>query len=474
MNPIRIGRKKQLFWDDYLVNTSLSSAERIQHHPAEKEVALVFDKPWEGDGCDFLCPVEADGIYRIYYMAWEMFDKNMTVHTTQDIRVCVIESKDGLHWERPNLRICEFDGSFDNNIIYDNRDGALDNFSVFCDGNPACPPDERFKATVKLKYELWCFTSADGYHFKKDRLITDKGRFDTMNVAFWSEALGKYFCFIRDFHDYASREWPALNEGVRDIRVLTSPDFRTWTDPVLLDFGGAEDIPLYTSAAFPYPGAKEVLIGLPSRYVERKTWNDNFAQLTGAEARKKRMNVSPRYGLATTDCVVMISRDGFTWDRQDEAFMTPGIERDDNWVYGDCYPTPGLILTASDLPGAPPEYSFYCDERHWSQKPAYLQRYVIRQDGFLSYHAGRAPKTVVTKPLLYEGGTLSINFATSALGYVYVTMADKMHTFKSCELFGDSLDRRVRFDGDTSELIGKEVVLTFTMSDADIYSMQFT
>ena len=68
MNPVRIGRKKQLFWDDYLVNTSLSSAERIQHHPAEKEVALVFDKPWEGDGCDFLCPVEADGIYRIYFL----------------------------------------------------------------------------------------------------------------------------------------------------------------------------------------------------------------------------------------------------------------------------------------------------------------------------------------------------------------------------------------------------------------------
>ena len=148
-------------------------------------------------------------------------------------------------------------------------------------------------------------------------------------------------------------------------------------------------------------------------------------------------------------------------------------EHDYNWVYGDCYPTPGLIQTPSPLPGAPDEYSFYCDERHWSQQPAYLRRYSIRQDGLFSYHADYAPRTLTTKPILYEGGCLSLNFDTSARGSIFVTISDGKTTLHSCELFGDTLDRRVAFDGDLSQFEGREIVLEFTMSDANLYSLQF-
>ena len=473
MNPIRLGLDRELFWDNYLIDTSRTSAEIIQHRPDRKEVVMTFDRPWEGDGCNYFSMVRDGDLYRMYYLAWEMFDENMTQHTTQRIRVCTIESRDGIRWYRPNLGICLFDGSPENNILLDESMGLFDNFTVFLDENPECPSEERYKATSKHGDALWCYVSADGYLFRKAWVMTEHGAFDTQNVAFWSQRRDFYYCYIRDYHDYVSRTWPAMNDGVRDIRVMTSKDFKQWTEPKPLDFGDAEDISLYTNAVFQYPNATQMLVGMPSRYVERRAWNNNFEQLTGAEARKRRMAVCPRYGLTTTDCVLMISRDGFRWKRQDEAWITPGIECADNWVYGDCYPAPGLFLTPSDLDGAPAEFSTYCYERHWSQKPARLRRYTLRQDGFFSCHAGFAKKVVMTKPILYEGGTLHLNFSTSAMGCIRVTITDRNKAFSSCELFGDTLDRTIHFSGDLSCFIGREIILQFSMSDADLYSMWF-
>ncbi len=320
--------------------------------------------------------------------------------------------------------------------------------------------------------ELWCYYSNDGIHFTRGWPISNKGKFDTQNVVQWDNEQQLYYCYIRDFHDYDDENH--LNDGIRDIRYITSKDFRTWSDPELIDFGDSEDIPLYTSAVTRYEWAPHMLIGFPSRYVERKKWTGNFDQLPGAISKKKRYKIHPRYGLATTDCVLMTSRDGKTWNRFDEAWLTPGIERVYNWVYGDCYPAPALIETESDLEDATKELSLYCFERHWSTLPAQLRRYTIRKDGFISRHASYTPQTLVTKPFIFTGSQLELNFSTSARGFIYVTIYNKQKVLKSCEIFGDSLNRIVPFDGDLSELEGTEVVMEFLMSDADLYSLKFS
>jgi hypothetical protein len=170
----------------------------------------------------------------------------------------------------------------------------------------------------------------------------------------------------------------------------------------------------------------------------------------------------------------MSTRDGERWYRHDEAFMRPGIEREYNWVYGDCYPAANLIETKSSLEEAPNEYSLITFEKHWSQKPAVFRRSTIRKDGFVSMHAGFAPKTVTTGEVVFEGDKMELNFSTSALGYVYVKIsAFGGRTIRSCELFGDSLERIVPFDGCLEDFAGIPVTIEFTMSDADIYSMRF-
>jgi hypothetical protein len=263
---------------------------------------------------------------------------------------------------------------------------------------------------------------------------------------------------------------------------MTSKDFRNWATPELLDFGSADDYPLYTNVVQPYYRADHVFVGFPSRYVEKKAWTPNFEQLTGPEGvrrRRERMEVHPRYGLTVTDCLFMSSRDGKTWKRWDEAFMTPGPEHGLNWVYGDCFPARGMIETppgSSGTPGSAVELSMYTFENHWSGKPAALRRHAIRVDGFASYRATYRPQRAVTKPFVFRGRELSLNFATSAAGWVRVRLVSLTggETLESCELFGDTLDRRVVFEGGAvAELAGRAVRMEIGMSDADVYSFRF-
>ena len=478
MKPIIIGSRRELFWDDALIEKSRTTAAACLHTPRHEEVVLRHDAPWEGDGCNSHSIIHDGGIYRMYYLAWTMLDDNVTSHAGREMVVCYAESHDGLHWDKPALGICEHGGSRDNNILLDKTNcDQVDMPYVFLDENPACPPTERFKlirqGPGKLPgNHLTCYVSGDGIHFSKGWTLTSQGAFDTQNIAMWVPERQAYLAFIRNFHERPG----ALKQGktnIRDIRWMTSPDFREWSEPRLLDFNGAEDYPLYVNAVQRYPRAPHQFIGFPSRYVEREAWTPNYDQLAGAELRRRITGVHPRYGLATTDCVFMTSRDGERWTRYDEAFMRPGIERVNNWVYGDCFIVPALVETPSALPNAPSELSLYTFENHWRMIPAELRRYTIRSDGFASRHAGYAEKRLVTRPFIFDGSSLSLNFSTSARGYVHVTLRSPDRPLVSCELFGDSLDRRVPFDGDLASLAGREVIMEMSLSDADVFSLQF-
>ena len=193
------------------------------------------------------------------------------------------------------------------------------------------------------------------------------------------------------------------------------------------------------------------------------------------------MKFHPRYGTAVTDGLFMTSRDGRTFHRWDEAFLRPGPERRDNWLYGDCYQDLGLLETPAADPTAPPELSLYVGEDHW-KGPKRLRRYTMRIDGFVSLHAARSRGEFVTKPLVFRGKELTLNFATSAAGHLRVELQDAggrplpgFRLADSDELFGDTLERVVtwRNKSDVSALAGRPIRVRIAMRDADIYSLRF-
>ncbi len=472
--------KKELFWDYSMTEPSLTTAEVVMHKPVKREIVMLHDEPWEGDSCGYHNIVAEDGFYRMYYLARKSDGKVKGGLIIPGL-ACYAESKDGIKWRKPNVGIYSYNGLTENNIIIDDNDDLLDNFFVFKDTNPSTPDSERYKG-VAVSYlgsksgddvALWCHISSDGIHFKKGWIMTREGHFDSLNTVIWSERDQLYYCFFRGYHEN--------EEGklIRDIRVMTSKDFKTWeNNSVRFKYNTPHDFQMYTNGIFQYPENKDYLVGLATRYTERTQWTDNYDELCGREKRKKIIDMwEPRSGLALTDCILITSRDGYNWHRFDEAFMVPGIEKKDNWVYGDCYPCIGMIETESGEADAPNEMSLYMKEGHHSYKPAPLYRYTIRKDGFASLHAGFEEKKAVTKPFEYNGGELHINFTTSPAGHVYINVLDEagnaIEGLCSCELFGDALDRYVKLGDRLHELAGSRIRLEFIMSDADIYSFVF-
>jgi hypothetical protein len=464
---IDIGDRRELFVDRFLLDR-LEGVELRLHSPTPREVVMVCDAAWEGSGCGYETVFRDGPIIRMYYIAADLTSADGTKMASRPVFACYAESRDGIRWVKPDLGLFEFGGSKHNNIVWSGP--RLDNFTPMKDPNPDSRPGEQYKAVAAGPGGLWAYKSADGLHWSPlaDQPVITKGAFDTQNNAFWDPLRRHYWCYVRDFHS-----------GIRDIRVATSPDFRTWTEPALLQFADAPDEALYTNQILPYHRAPHLFLGFPTRYVERP-WAPSMTALPDPEHRQRRMKFHPRFGTAVTDGLFMSSRDGRTFHRFDEAFLRPGPERRDNWVYGDCYQSLGLLETPAADPTAPPELTLYVGENHW-KGPKKLRRYTLRMDGFASLSA-RSRGEFVTKPLTFRGKELALNFSTSAAGHLRVELQDDASRplpgfglADSDELFGDTLQRVVTWQNksDVSALAGRPIRLHIAMRDADIYSVRF-
>jgi len=471
--PVAIGSRRELLVDHALIAKCEGEAALRLNRPTPREIALVFDQPWEGNSSGAYNTVFFDGDrYRMYYLTYQQVLKGDPA--SHPIFTCYAESKNGIDWIKPELEQFEFAGSKKNNIImwngYDKDSEAI--IVPFKDANPNCKPEQRYKALVNIHSSMHALQSADGLHWSEisDKPVITKGAFDSQNLAFWDPVRNEYRAYVRDFRD-----------GLRDIRTATSPDFVHWTEPVWLDYPGAPRQQLYTNGVMPYYRAPHVFLGFPTRYTERG-WCDSMRALPELEHRKKRSASSDREGMALTDGLFMASRDGLTFERWSEAFLRPGLRGTDNWAYGDNYQSWGLVETKSAIPDAPDDISLYATEGYWLGKANKLRRFTIRKDGFVSMHASFAGGGFTTKPITFQGDRLALNFSTSAAGMIRVEIQDAdgkpiegFALLDSSEVFGDDLERTVtwKHGGDVGKLASKPIRLHFTLSDADLYSFQF-
>ena len=466
-----IGHRRELLVDDFLLDTARTTARETLHHPVRRELIMTNDAPWEADGWVYYTVVQDGTLFRLYYLCFPMYDKARMKHDPAFHHVCYAESTDGVHWTKPDLGICEINGSSKNNVIVITE--TMDAFHVFIDKNPACPPEEKYKGVyTKPGCQLWCMISADGTHFREGWMLTDNGRFDSHNTAFWDGSHQRYVCYARDFHDGEN------GERIRDIRRMESRDFHSWSEPERITYTDSPyDFHMYTNGVLPYLRAPHIYVALPARYTERKKWSSNYDRLCGKEHRKWLIQLHPRYGLAMTDGLFMSSRDGRSFRRWNEAFLRPGPESPKRWIYGDGYASYGMISTRTGVFGEDEELSFYANANDWSGSPVQVFRWTIRMDGFVSRGAGYDGGSMVTEPLIFDGDILSINFATSSAGGIRIVFEDAdgraLPGFDSGELFGDSTDRIVDFERPLSEIKGTPVRMRIEMRDAEMYSFQF-
>ena len=453
MGKLQIGSARQLFVDDLLVD-HLKGVRLHLHEPQPRERVLSFEQPWEGDTS--WCPVILydEGLYRMWYRA-QKGDRPARVFTAY------AESRDGIGWERPDLGLFVFDGTKNNNICIDNDD--MKNVAVFLDQHPDAPAEKRYKAvgrwTRGQPSRIFGMVSADGIHWRmaqQEPLIsapTEDPHFDSPLSAFWDARLQRYAIYVRGwFPDGPERR-------IRAIRMTTSPDFVHWEPWSYIRIERHQPWPfhLYTNAAQPYYRAPYYLM-FPKRYIpERKflaEWSHD--------------------GLS--DVLFLASRDGaqFFWPGP-QAFLRPGPDLQ-NWHVRSIFFAPHV------LPAGGSEMAFY-SVQNYRTTAIHLCRFTLRVDGFVSARADAAGGTLLTKPLVFAGARLQLNYATSAAGSLQVEILDAdeqpipgFSTAACGEIFGDELERIVewRENPDLEALTGRPVRLRFLLREADLYSFKFT
>jgi len=428
--------------------------------PVPRDVAIDHDVPWEGNTCAYHTVFQDGRLFRAYYRG-SHYDPSGGYTPV----VCYAESRDGVEWYRPELGLVNYKGSTRNHIIWDGP-GAL-NFTPFRDTNPDCREGEQYKALgspsagTHDEQTLYALKSADGVHWsllsKTPVMDHTAGAnlFDSQNVAFYDPRRGCYVEYHRD---------SIYPDGVRfrQIMTCTSRDFRRWTKPQLLDYGDAPLEHLYTNAVTPYYRAPHIYMGFPKRFVPDRRMPGNRAG-------------------GVSDGVYMTSRDGWRFKRWSEAFVRPGLQPE-RWEARNNMTAWGILETANDLPTAPSELSIYSSEGYYGGGACRLRRFTLRLDGFVSANAPLQGGELVTHPLTFSGGVLSLNAGTSAAGSVRVEIQDgdgralEGYGLSDCdEIYGDHLECAVTWKGsaDVSGLAGKPVRLRFALSDADLYSLQF-
>jgi hypothetical protein len=189
---------------------------RLFAEPAQREIPNIpTEKPWDKWGIRPAMLIHEDGRFRL----WGSCNSD-NLHS----RACYFESKDGIFWEKPNLGLVEYKGSFENNLL---KSGA--GSSLFVDTH--APPGERYKAMwhdripfeefekyqdtrewsyyaleldAPLVHVLKGAYSPDGFHWT---ILEDPIAFehaDTQSLGYYDEKLGKYVIYTRS-HMVGSR-----------------------------------------------------------------------------------------------------------------------------------------------------------------------------------------------------------------------------------------------------------------------------
>lgn len=440
---IDFGGRTEMLIDDYLVER-LENARFEINRPERREEVLRFQKPWEGRGSLACSAFRHEGQVYLYYRGYpDGADDHSALQTA-----CLALSGDGTVFKRAGINRIAYGENKRNNIVWMGPEAH--NFIPFYDANPACKPEDRFKAiagTLALG-GLFALSSADGIAWRKmsEQPVITQGAFDSLNTAFYDAAAGLYRCYSRYWldGDFA---------GLRAIQSCVSADFLHWSDPVPNRYNGGDNTEhLYTNAAAPVPGAQHMLVMFPMRFVPD---------------RKK---VESHPGKGVSDAVFFSSRDGVHWsDPFQTAWIPPSLD-ERTWTQRNFITASGIVETGD-------AFSLYVEERYMWDNCA-IVRYEVPKFRFGCVCADARGGFLLTRPLVPGAAGLMINYATSAAGALSVAAVEPDGKtidgfgFEQCgELYGNELEKEVRWGGKPfGALRGREIRLRFMLRDARLYA----
>ncbi|MCC6683274.1 MAG: hypothetical protein IT445_20450 [Phycisphaeraceae bacterium] len=459
--PIDIGDRLELLVDDYLID-SMTGAQLRLHEPIDRGPAIIsLEKPSESIYMGYVTVIKDADTYRMYYRG----DGSLENGT-----YCYAESPDGIHWQKPDLGLHEYEGSTQNNIVLMGRYGSH-SFAPFLDANPDATLAQRYKALGLLRTEdnkrwhLVAFASPDGIHWQlmQEEPVMTEGAFDSQNVVFWSQSEKRYVCYYRT----KSKG----DTGLRQISRAVSDDYLNWSDGVLMEYVHDGELApfeqMYINQTTLYFRAPHIYIATAARFMQGR-------RAPGAEMIE-RSGIAEGKFRDCSDPVLMTTRGDNHYARTFmDGWIRPGIGLQ-NWTTRSNYPACGIVPTSEN------EMSIYVVQAY-GQPQVRIERFSMRLDGFISVNAPYDGGEMITRTLRCPGGNLVLNYSTSAAGQVQVEFLDEAgqpilgFSAGDCRpMIGNEIEGLVtwRTANDLSTLKGRAVKLRLLLKDADVYSLQF-
>ena len=461
---VQLGSSKHVFIDEVMVDRK--EYVKLTVNPPSEAVPINEPVAWDASFFDH------EG--KIYTVVSEGYEG-----TEGPIHLLV--SDDGIHFTKPNLGLIEHHGSKDNNLI---MIGLPSWGKYFKDPNPACPPEERFKATLWVGQRgIYLYFSPDAIHWRRNETcmlpLVSGGGCET----FWDDQQGMYFNCLKRDGSYGTGEFQAYGRSSAMFRTrevnktwpfapVTNPYFEGWPFPAVTGEGITVLGPELMD-----PDRGQVFRTRPQKY----DWAPDTYVAFPFRARTGDM---------------AISRDALNWkycaelglgNYLDQVRTTAGQAiRVENG--GDQAGIANGMIRRGD------KIWQYIGGRSASKKPQTF-RVTQRLDGLLSLDAGEQGGVVITRPLVFEGRKLVLNVAAKGqikvaivntagreiggYGIADTNPSDKYATsfgLKDCDpIKTDSVSQVVTWKGnsDVSKLAGQVVRLRFEMQDAKLFAFQF-
>ncbi|MCP4643523.1 MAG: hypothetical protein GY851_23950, partial [bacterium] len=437
--PRPVGAQHQLFIDDSLIAAN-QGLERVVNQPAKHQAnpVLTYEKPWEGNCVIAWGSVlydETDKLFKFWYMVYKKFAKN-----DDPILVCYATSRDGLHWDKPDLGLVDYLGSTANNIVLWPKGDLIDAPTVIAVPDPTPECKYRMYYHGRNPNGIRTATSPDGIHWTmQDGVCIESG---DRSAAYYDTERGAYCVITR-----------VPERGIRTCGLWESKDGETFEfigEVLAADDRDPEETQLYGMIPFNYEGIR---IG--------------FLEPFFIPTRK--LNTQLAYSL-----------DGHAWHRacDRQTFLEYGS--DGSWDQAWVTPSQNPPIRVGDT-----LYIFYQGRQtlHWAVEPyghiGSIGLALLRPDGFVSLDAQCAPGSVITAPLLLNGTTLHLN-AVARPGSVTVDVLEESgapvegFTRGDCVPLEntDTLDHTVawKHGRDLTALKGKPVRLQFHIQAAKLYS----
>lgn len=461
---INVGR--QLFVDDFLIDSTDMKHVCHQARMYEGNPVLVGDKPWDiAKGVPFADVYsggvwfdELDGKFKVWYRSGE--------YEVDGRKVCssgYAESLDGKHWVKPELDV--FPGT---NII---DTTAIDNRSVWLDKLEK-DPSKRFKST-SVNTDLGCRFqlrySSDGIHWSdvkamsdsiQDRSTINYNPFRKKWVASIRVVVMTYLrarayaedsdleTLINRIHNVQEGIYGNEDNPAGAVYWFTADD-RDYRHPVA-EFAEEFEPALYNFDSTPY---ESITLGHYSIWRGPQNWHCDKHKI-------QKLN----------EYCIGFSRDGFHYSRPDHTPFMESVQEEEAWNWGNMQPAIGNPCIVGD------SLYFWCgghkrNDIYWDGWTS-TGLATLRRDGFVSMEDEGRGGVLVTRPVLFDGKHLFVN---AAAGYLAVEVLDLdgkvLRRSGRMEDF-DSTRKIVRWKGHASlsSLAGRPVRFRFTMKDGQLYS----